>query len=172
MQKISSKLMLFTIVTVLLSLVLQLVLNTEAQNQASFTMQAIDSGTQTIDKQKDTMRQNKTASDQATEAINHLSVVTGDIVTSFEKIAKAVSIINEKVNTTAHKAYNVNKNANNASKQMNEVAEIAASTSQSVDIVSANAKAQAEEVSSIDLYIKGVSELIESLGESVKRFNL
>ncbi len=93
-------------------------------------------------------------------------------VKGFEDISRAVQIINENVNTTAYKAYNVNKNANTASQQMNEVSQIAASTSEGMDLVSNNAAKQADEVSSIDLYIKGVSELIESLGDSVKRFKL
>lgn len=93
-------------------------------------------------------------------------------VKGFEDISKAVSIINENVNTTAFKAYNVNKNANTASQQMNAVSEIAVNTSEGMEIVSDNASKQAEEVSSIDMYIKGVSELIESLSDSVKRFKL
>ncbi len=93
-------------------------------------------------------------------------------VKGFEDISRAVEIINENVNTTAYKAYNVNKNANTASQQMNEVSQIAASTSEGMDLVSDNAAKQADEVSSIDLYIKGVSELIESLSDSVKRFKL
>lgn len=236
---------------------------TEAQNQANLTMEAIKTGTNTIERQKETMEENKQASNQATNAINHLSVVAGDIVNiidvieaisnqtnllalnasieaarageagkgfavvadeirklaeqtmsstnqinsivhqvqesvdlavnqmdvskatvveqekalnesveSFGHISSAVTIINDNVNTTAYKAYNVNKSANKASHQMNDVSDIAISTAQCMDKVSEISSSQAEEVSSIDLYIKGVSELIESLGESVKRFKL
>lgn len=236
---------------------------TEAQNQATLTMSSIDSGTKMISIQKEKMEMNKSASNRALEAINHLSVVSEDIVNvidviesissqtnllalnasieaarageagrgfsvvadeirklaeqtmqstgqinniiqqvnasvknavdemntskqtvieqeaalvnsieSFDEIAKAVSIINENVNTTALKAYQVNKNANHASKQMNEVANIAVSTSQNMETVSEQTKMQAEEVGNIDMYIKGVAELITSLSESVKRFRL
>jgi len=93
-------------------------------------------------------------------------------IASFEEISKAVAIINENVNTTAMKAYHVNKNANHASRQMNEVASIAVTTSKNMEEVATQTQKQAEEVSSIDLYIKGVSELITSLSDSVKRFKL
>ena len=236
---------------------------TEAQNQAGLTMSAITQGTQTINRQKEKMEENKSASNKATEAINQLSVVNGDIVSiidvieaissqtnllalnasieaarageagrgfsvvaeeirklaeqtmsstnqinqiiqqvkdsvsfavnqmdlskstvnaqeeallesvaSFENISKAVDIINANVNTTAYKAYNVNKDANNASRQMNEVAKIAADTSDRMTKVSEISIKQATEVGNIDLYIQGVKELIDSLSESVKRFKL
>lgn len=59
---------------------------TEAQNQATLTMSSIDSGTKTIGIQKDRMEQNKSASNRALDAINHLSVVSEDIVNVIDVI--------------------------------------------------------------------------------------
>lgn len=59
---------------------------TEAQNQANVTMSAITQGTQTINRQKEKMEENKVASNRATDAINELSVVTGDIVSIIDVI--------------------------------------------------------------------------------------
>lgn len=120
--------------------------------------------------------------DSVKKAVDEMSVSKDTVVAqesalvnsieSFNEIAKAVAIINENVNTTALKAYHVNKNANHASRQMNEVASIAVTTSKNMEDVASQTQTQAEEVGSIDLYIKGVAELITSLSESVKRFKL
>jgi len=59
---------------------------TEAQKQADVTMDAIETGTKTIDEQKVKMQENKNAAEEATKAINHLSLVTGDIVNVIDVI--------------------------------------------------------------------------------------
>lgn len=117
-----------------------------------------------------------------TVAVNEIKIAMGTVtaqedalnnsVTSFVSITQAVGIISDKVNTTAVKSYNVNKDANKASHEMNDVASIAEKTAGSMEKVTAITQEQASSLSDIDLYVKGVSELISSLNESVKRFKL
>lgn len=235
----------------------------EAKNQAEETIETIEKGTLAIDKQKETMSLNIDASKKANESIQHLAVVTEDIVAvidvidsissqtnllalnasiesarageagkgfaivaeeirklaeqtlestgriheivnevkvsvanaveeigktqetvslqenalvdsvaSFDKISEAVNIIIENVNETAVQSEKVNEDATSASKEMNEVTQIASETAGSMELVSVNTVKQAQEVRDIELYIQGVKELIVSLGDSVSRFKM
>lgn len=95
-----------------------------------------------------------------------------DSVSSFENISDAVEVIIEKVNASADKSASVNRDAGNASKEMNNIASIAETSAASTEEVAARTEQQTAQINQVNQYIKDLSDLVDNLANSVKKFKI
>lgn len=91
-------------------------------------------------------------------------------VASFEEISESVSVIMENIESSAESTVQVNEASKVASSEMMNVARIAETSSASTQEVAATTREQTSQINLVNDYILGVSELVESLSDSVKRF--
>lgn len=91
-------------------------------------------------------------------------------VASFEEISESVSVIMENIESSAESTVQVNEASKVASSEMMNVARIAETSSASTQEVAATTQEQTSQINLVNDYILGVSELVESLSDSVKRF--
>ncbi len=95
-----------------------------------------------------------------------------DSVSSFENISDAVEVIIEKVDASADKSASVNRDAGNASKEMNNIASIAETSAASTEEVAATTEQQTAQINQVNQYIKDLSDLVDNLANSVKKFKI
>jgi methyl-accepting chemotaxis protein len=104
--------------------------------------------------------------------VNDQEVALKDSVASFENLTESVEVIIHKIDTTAKKASEVGKDADLVSDEMSRVALIAEASSASTQEVAMTTRTQTEQVNEVNHYVLGVSELVDSLSDSVSRFKI
>lgn len=104
--------------------------------------------------------------------VNDQEVALKDSVASFENLTESVEVIIHKIDTTAKKAAEVGKDADLVSDEMSRVALIAEASSASTQEVATTTEMQTAQVNEVNHYVLGVSELVDSLNDSVSRFKI
>ncbi len=116
------------------------------------------------------------------EAVNEIEVAQHSVddqalalqesVKSFDEIASAVQIIIDRIEASAETTNQVNNASQVASEEMSQVARISETTSQRTQDVTATTEEQTSQINMVNDYILGVSELVDSLSDSVKQFKV
>lgn len=125
-----------------------------------------------VDKITDSVQVAVTEIDVARTSVDAQEEALKESVDSFEHIANAVEVIIHKIKETADTTDQVNQASQVASKEMLSVAHISEKSSASTQEVAATTQEQSSQINMVNDYILGVSELVESLSDSVKRFTL
>lgn len=142
----------------------------EIRKLAEQTMLSTKKISSIIDEVKRSVQVAVTEIDSVTESVKDQEVALNLSVESFEEISDAVKIIIEKVDVSAEKSVSINVDVNKTSIEMNSIANIAETSAASTQEVSATTEEQTAQIGQVNQYIKDISELIESLNKSVKKF--
>lgn len=108
----------------------------------------------------------------ARTSVEDQAVALEESVTSFEDISSAVEVIIHNIETSADTTEQVNQASKVASEEMMSVANIAEESSARTQEVAATTQEQTSQINLVNDYIMGVSELVDSLSESVQRFKV
>lgn len=110
--------------------------------------------------------------DVAKKSVDDQAIALNESVDSFEEISKAVKVIIDKMDASAESTSQVNSASEVARDEMLQVAHISEATALKTQVVTATTQEQTSQINMVNAYILGVSELVESLSESVKQFKL
>lgn len=93
-------------------------------------------------------------------------------VERFDAINSAVKVIIDKIDASAENTSQVNSASQVAQDEMLQVARISDATAEKTQEVTATTEEQTSQINMVNEYILGVSELVDSLSESVKQFKV
>ena len=110
--------------------------------------------------------------DVAKRSVDDQAVALTQSVRSFDEISGAVKVIINKIDATAENTSQVNSASQVARDEMLQVARISESTVTATQEVTATTQEQTSQMNMVNEYILGVSELVDSLSESVKQFKV
>lgn len=108
--------------------------------------------------------------DIAQKSVGAQAEALTDSIESFENIAGAVEVIIHNIETSAETTEQVNEASKVASNEMMSVARISEKSTASTQEVAATTQEQTSQINMVNDYILGVSELVDSLSDSVQRF--
>ena len=93
-------------------------------------------------------------------------------VEGFDAISSAVKVIIGKIDESADATSQVNSASEVAKDEMIQIAKISENTAQKTQEVTATTEEQTSQINMVNDYVLGVSELVDSLSDSVKQFKV
>jgi len=110
--------------------------------------------------------------DVAQKSVEDQAIALRQSVTSFDEISSAVKVIIDKIDASAESTSQVNSASLVARDEMFQITKISESTAIKTQEVTATTQEQTSQMNMVNMYILGVSELVDSLSESVKQFKV
>ncbi len=110
--------------------------------------------------------------DVAQKSVDDQAIALQESVSSFREISEAVKVIIERIDASAENTSQVNSASQVARDEMIQITQISESTASKTQEVTATTQEQTSQINMVNEYVMGVSELVDSLGESVKQFKV
>lgn len=106
------------------------------------------------------------------DTVNDQEIVLKNSIDNFEEIEMAINTIIEMINITSVKTNELNNCAEFVSDKISNVSMIAEKSVTSIQEVAITSSEQSANLSQVDYYVQGVSELVEELSHSVCNFKV
>lgn len=110
--------------------------------------------------------------DVAQKSVDAQAIALKKSVEGFEEINDAVKVIIDKIDASAENTSQVNSASQVARDEMLQVAKISEATAIKTQAVTATTQEQTSQINMVNEYILGVSELVDSLSDSVQQFKV
>lgn len=108
----------------------------------------------------------------AEASVSEQALALDESVASFKQISHSVQVIMTSIEKSTQKAKEVHLNAGDVNDEMLRVSKISEKTAVKTEEVTATTQEQTSQISLVNDYVLGVSELVESLGDSIKQFKV
>jgi len=110
--------------------------------------------------------------DVAQKSVDDQAIALTKSVEGFGEINEAVKVIIDKIDASAENTSQVNSASQVARDEMIQVAKISEATAIKTQAVTATTQEQTSQINMVNEYILGVSELVDSLSDSVQQFKV